>query len=519
MVEENNNNQEKTSSLSANEQAMKMSVKDFIESLFANDNYLCTLAGAKLPDGSTLNINDETRRRLALFADGTLLISKEHRFDGPVLSFLSIAEKKGIRMNPPVYISQNELSTIYAVAERNQVFSEDDEDLARLQMQRDFVNIIKRASSMKVSDVHVVVSDNYTEIFFRSNGIMIKEMEYSREWGDQFVRAAFASADISDANYAQNEFQGAQKLGSTPLRGSKGKLMLPHNVLAIRLQFNPIAFGSQYLVMRILYADDNPDGNDDLLRRDFTINTLCIDNNGEYIDLLNAKHDINNKIIKCVGDANKKIKEDILRSLRAIRFATILDFKLDEKLKKAIKKNKNLLRKLSYYRKKEELEKIFSSSNCKYGLELIKELELENILNIKTDIVITTSSLGMWAQLDVLDIYPFTKNEKETIKNIKQVLNENVLNNNVLYKYGLYVCTLAGEIKNIDRVEIVKKYNNLPIYSFKDIDIKSSQICEILNKEKGPFIKEIYKDLENKILNNKLENNYNAIKDYLEHQI
>jgi len=41
-------------------------------------------------------------------------------------------------------------------------------------------------------------------------------------------------------------------------------LMLPHNVLAIRLQFNPIAFGSQYLVMRLLYADDNPDGSGDL---------------------------------------------------------------------------------------------------------------------------------------------------------------------------------------------------------------------------------------------------------------
>ena len=82
--------------------------------------------------------------------------------------------------------------------------------------------------------------------------------------GESFVRAAFASADISDSNYAQNEFQGAQKLGSTPLRGSKGKLMLPHNVLAIRLQFNPIAFGSQYLVMRLLYADENPDGSGDL---------------------------------------------------------------------------------------------------------------------------------------------------------------------------------------------------------------------------------------------------------------
>lgn len=131
-------------------------------------------------------------------------------------------------------------------------------------MQKDFVNVIKRASSLKVSDIHIVVADSCTYVMFRANGVMTTEMEYSKEWGELFVRAAFASADISDSNYAQNEFQGAQKLGSTPLRGSKGKLMLPHNVLAVRLQFNPIAFGSQYLVMRLLFADDNPDGNDDL---------------------------------------------------------------------------------------------------------------------------------------------------------------------------------------------------------------------------------------------------------------
>ena len=258
---------------------------------------------------------------------------------------------------------------------------------------------------------------------------------------------------------------------------------------------------------------------DDLARRDFTINTLCIDSNGEYIDLLNAKQDIDNKIIKCVGDANKKIKEDILRSLRAIRFATILNFKLDEKLKRAIKKNKKLIKKLSSYRKKEELEKIFSSPNCKYGLELIKELELDKVLNIDTNILVTTSSLGIWAQLDVLDIYPFTKNEKQTIINIKSALKEDILNNNILYKYGLYICTLVGEIKNIDRTEIVKKYNDLPIFSIKDININVNQICEILNKEKGPFIKEIYKDLEYKILNNLLKNEYSEIKKYLEHQI
>ena len=224
-------------------------VREFIDSLFADGNYLCTLPGAKLPDGTSLNINDETRRRLALFADGRFFIAQEHKFDGPVLNFQTIAAKKKLDIQPPQYISQNELNTIYAIAERNKTVSADDADLERLQMQQDFVNIIKRASSMKVSDVHVVISDHYSEVIFRTNGIMVKEMEYSKEWGELFVRAVFASADISDSNYAQNEFQGAQKLGSTPLRGSNGKLMLPHNVLAIRLQFNPVAFGSQYLVI------------------------------------------------------------------------------------------------------------------------------------------------------------------------------------------------------------------------------------------------------------------------------
>ena len=256
--------EEKKEEASAKPEEKKRDSKAFIEALFANGNYLCTLPGAKLPDGSTLNVNDETRRRLALFSDGQFLVSSEHKFDGPVLNFQTIAMKKGLQMQPVQYVSQNELNTIYAMAERNKTISGDDVDLERLQMQQDFVNIVRRASSMKVSDIHVIVSDNCSEVVFRTNGVMVKEMEYSKDWGELFVRAAFASSDISDSNYAQNEFQGAQKLGSTPLRGSKGKLMLPHNVLAIRLQFNPIAFGSQYLVMRVLYADDNPDGSDDL---------------------------------------------------------------------------------------------------------------------------------------------------------------------------------------------------------------------------------------------------------------
>lgn len=236
-----------------------------LEKYFSHGNKLLTLSG------SDMAVNDDTRRLLALFTDGRFLVVETHRFDGRVLSFEVLARKKKLPIQKPTYVSQNELNSIYAVGERAQAAdaAANDEDLDKVQMLKDFVNVVIRAASVKTSDVHVVVADS-TTILFRSNGMMKVEMEYSKEWGESFVRAAFASADISDSNYSQNEFQGAQKLGATPLRGSKGKLMLPHNVLAIRMQFNPIAFGSQYLVMRLLYAEENPESSGDLAPLGFT---------------------------------------------------------------------------------------------------------------------------------------------------------------------------------------------------------------------------------------------------------
>ena len=244
----------------AKEEGEKQSAKkgNLFDRLFANNNKLLTL------NGSDFAISNETRRLLALFSDGTYLVSKDNRFDGAVYNFEATVKRRKLPIKAATYVSLNEIAAIYAYAERGtgavDVTAEEAEDM---QMQIDFINVIQRACQKKVSDIHVIVASS-TTILFRENGAMIKQNEYSGEWGESFVRSVFASADISDSNYSQNEFQGAQKLGSTPLRGSHGKLMLPHNVLAIRLQFNPVAFGSQYLVMRMLYADDNPEGSSDL---------------------------------------------------------------------------------------------------------------------------------------------------------------------------------------------------------------------------------------------------------------
>lgn len=255
---------------------------------------------------------------------------------------------------------------------------------------------------------------------------------------------------------------------------------------------------------------------DDLMRRDFRMNTLCIDKNGNIIDLLNGREDIDNRIINTVGDSLFKFKQDSLRILRAIRFATILNFKLSDEVKSAIKETKGSLRNLSYNRKKQELDKIFSSSNAKYGIDLLIELGLDEVLEIYNlkDVKLNCDLLGIWATLSVSPKYEFTSNEKEIIKDIRHVL-KNGVNNYSLYQYGLYVNQVAADILGMDRSLVAKKYDMLPITSRKSIDITSSDIMTLLNRKAGPYFKDIYNDLVVKILDGKLNNNNEEIKSYL----
>ena len=114
---------------------------------------------------------------------------------------------------------------------------------------------------------------------------------------------------------------------------------------------------------------------EDLKRRDFLMNTLCMDSSGRIIDLMGGIKSIEDKTIDTVGDSYKKFQEDALRILRAIRFATVLNFNLKDNVKDAIIKTKKYLKNISYERKRQELDRIFSSSNAKYGIKLITDLE------------------------------------------------------------------------------------------------------------------------------------------------
>ena len=256
---------------------------------------------------------------------------------------------------------------------------------------------------------------------------------------------------------------------------------------------------------------------EDINRRDFTINSLCMNKEGVVIDMINGKEDIKKRIIKTIGNTDIKFIEDPLRILRAIRFATQLNFKLDQELINVIKMRGNLIKDLSYNRKKDELNKIFTNTNIRYGLKLLDSLNLSKYLELNdiNKVKITTDVLGIWAQLGVVDIYPFSKLERDTINIINKICNNKKITRYELYNYGLYNVSIASEILGINKKTIVNLDKQLTIHSKKDIDISTNEICSVLNKEPGKWLKELYNDLELKILYSKLENNKEKIKNYI----
>lgn len=263
----------------------------------------------------------------------------------------------------------------------------------------------------------------------------------------------------------------------------------------------------------ILYINDL---HEDLLRRDFTINTICMDINGEVVDLLKGQVDLHNHVIKTVIDSDISFNRDALRILRAIRFAALLDFRLSDEIINSIKKNKHLLKKISYQRKKMELDKIFGSNKAKEGIALIKKLDLSDELDLPNlDRIKDFSDIvGIWSMINT-DKYQFSASEKDLIKKINIVYNLDNLNNEVLYKYGLYVNIIAGINKGINKIDIIHKYESLPIKRREDINLLAKEICELLNKKPGSFIGKIYNDLESLILNEKIKNDSLELREYV----
>lgn len=119
---------------------------------------------------------------------------------------------------------------------------------------------------------------------------------------------------------------------------------------------------------------------DDLSRRDFTVNAMAarMTENGEFeiIDLFGGAEDLQNRIIRCVGDSRRRFTEDALRLMRAVRFCVKLGFAMDEQTQNALVETGEGLARVSRERIAEEMRKILCSPYPSRGVELLTQTGL-----------------------------------------------------------------------------------------------------------------------------------------------
>jgi len=120
---------------------------------------------------------------------------------------------------------------------------------------------------------------------------------------------------------------------------------------------------------------------EDAKRRDFTINGMFFDpEKNEVIDFVGGRDDIEAKLIRAIGKPGDSFEEDQLRMLRAVRFATVLDYQIDDQTWKALRDSADAINEISAERIRDELVKIFLSPNRVRGWDLLDESGLMRVV-------------------------------------------------------------------------------------------------------------------------------------------
>lgn len=101
---------------------------------------------------------------------------------------------------------------------------------------------------------------------------------------------------------------------------------------------------------------------EDLRRRDFTVNAMALGRSGEFRDPFDGQKDLKDRVIRCVGDPDRRFGEDALRMMRGLRFAAVLDFTVESATEASLRKNRELLKEIAAERVRAELEKLLLGS-------------------------------------------------------------------------------------------------------------------------------------------------------------
>lgn len=289
---------------------------------------------------------------------------------------------------------------------------------------------------------------------------------------------------------------------------------------------------------------------EDLKRRDFTMNAIAMNRFGKIIDPFNGRKDLESHVIQTVGEPKDRFSEDALRMMRAVRFVSQLSFSIEENTLKALEEYGHLLKNISVERIAAEFDKILLGKNRKKAFSLLVESGLYKYmpkLEGKKEELLKFSKLPEIYSLTVEEywtlilyvfnvneneIFPFMRQWKQSTSRMKRVksgmkwLNyriENDWSEESLYEANeelavstekLYQ-TIHGYKDESSIHNLKEKINQFPIHSRKDLKVSGKDLMDWFDKRGGPWVEQLFQKIEMGVLTGQVKNDEQSIREWL----
>ena len=258
---------------------------------------------------------------------------------------------------------------------------------------------------------------------------------------------------------------------------------------------------------------------DDLSRRDFTINAMAWDGKTGLIDLFDGQGDLQRKLIRCVGAADERFEEDALRILRALRFAARLGFAVEENTARAIHGKKELLKNISAERIYAELKGIVMGPSAAEILEEyndVLQIVLPGMLpfgaeapaDLEIRLALLLKNTGAEALKDL-------RCDNATLKAVRELLEAPAAGTAVelrklAARYGKERARQIVWMQGGDRALLEQTLESSPCLSLKELAVTGEDLLEA-GLPKGPELGEKLQELLELVLEEKLPNEKEAL--------
>lgn len=285
---------------------------------------------------------------------------------------------------------------------------------------------------------------------------------------------------------------------------------------------------------------------EDLRRRDFTINALAMTATDEMIDLFGGLRDLDRRLIRCVGNPLERFEEDPLRIFRALRFAAVLDFHIEEQTLEAMKTRASQLEYIAVERIKVEMDKLFSGKNPSAAFRYGREIGLPELFPAffasfeRLDEY--TPFIGRahgWAAFlyaggstpaDVSSRFKLSNEEKRFLKRFEEAVRiraDREFSDLDLYRLEPAELSVAGlvlqanhpQMKVETYEELLGRKESLPVKHRKELAFTGNDLLTWSGLRGGQWTSEWIGKIEEAVVCRQLENDAQAIKEWFLHEI